>query len=317
MTWSKLQNIIKDNKTFILSSHVNPDGDCICSMLALYWYITSLGKEAVIYTNYSVPKKFLFLKNTDKITDIRPDRKFDVFTILDASNPNRLGWEGTDTIASSILNIDHHRDNSLCGDLNIIDHSAAATSQILYQFFKDCNINFPTYIAETLYTGILTDTGAFAFSNTNNIVLRICADLAEKGVNCSEINRKIYSSFSTPGLLLRAKIWSSLKFHHQDRICSMEIPIALIDDIKENYGDIEGMSDQALRAEKAEVGMFLKYSDTKTHFSLRSKGTIDVGKIAQSVPGGGGHTCAAGCTIDLPLEQAKPKMLEIIKKKLR
>ena len=316
MTWSKLERIIKENNTFILSSHVNPDGDCICSLLALYWYVTSLGKKATIYTNYAVPKKFLFLRNTDKITDIRPEGTFDVFAILDASNPNRLGWDGTDTIAKTIINIDHHRDNSLCGDLNIIDHSAAATSQIIYQFFRDCNIAFPTFVAETLYTGILTDTGGFAFSNTNTIVLRICADLAENGVNCSEVNRKIYSSFSTPGLLLRAKIWSTLSFYYNNRICSMEIPVSQIEAIKENYGDIEGMSDQALRAEEAEVGMFLKYSDTKTHFSLRSKGSVDVGKIAQSIPGGGGHTCAAGCTMDLPLEEAKSRMLEIIKKKL-
>lgn len=314
MTWSKLQTIIENNQSFLLSSHINPDGDSICSLLAFYWYLTSLGKEVVIYHFDPVPAKFNFLQNTDKIANIHPPRTFDVFAILDASNPDRLGWNTSEKIAPLIINIDHHRDNSYCGNLNIVDHTAAATSQIFYTFFKDCSIIYPWHVAEALYAGILTDTGGFQFTNTNSTVLRICADLSEKGADCFKIYRNIYTSFSSAGLLLRAKIWSTLRFYCNNHICSMEMPEALLEESGACNGDIEGMSDLALTAEGVEVGMFIKHTDSSTHFSLRSSGTVDVGKIAQTIPGGGGHTCAAGCTLELPVEQAKQKMLEIIKK---
>lgn len=316
MTWSKLQNIIENNQSFLLSSHINPDGDSICSQLALYWYLTSLKKDVVIYNQDPVPDKFRFLRDSDKIINELPQKSFEVFVIIDASNSERLGWYTSEKKAPQVIVIDHHRDNSFEGDLNIVDIDASATSEILYTFFKECSITYPSYVAEALYAGILTDTGGFQFSNTNSSVLRICAELSEKGASCSEIYREIYSSYSPEGLQLRARIWSTLQFYSNSRICSMEMEESLIDTSGANRGEVEGMSDLALTAANVEVGMFIKYSDSSTHFSLRSKGSVDVGKVAQVIPGGGGHTCAAGCTIDLPLEKAKKKMLKLIEKEL-
>ncbi len=316
MTWSKLQEIIDSNHSFLISSHVNPDGDSICSQLAFYWYLDSLGKEVIIYNHDPVPRKFLFLRNTDKISNTAPQRTFDVFVILDASNASRLGWNTNRDIAPFVINIDHHKDNACEGDVNIIKHEASATSEILYTFFHARSVIFPVHVAEVLYTGILTDTGGFQFSNTNSAVLRICAQLVDNGADCSKIYRQVYTSFSPSGLLLRAKIWSTLTFYSNNRISSMEMANSLLEESGAGNGDIEGMSDQALTAVGVEVGMFIKYSDTCSHFSLRSNGGIDVGKIAQTIPGGGGHTCAAGCTIKLPLEKAKTKMIELIQKEL-
>lgn len=316
MIWSKLQNIIDNHQSFLLSSHINPDGDSICSQLALYWYLTSLKKDVSIYNHDPVPDKFTFLHNSKKIENKFPQRSFDVFVIIDASNHERLSLGTSEKIAPMIINIDHHRDNSYEGDLNIVDVDASATSEMLYTFFKECSIDYPPYVAETLYAGILTDTGGFQFSNTSSSVLRICADLSEKGANCSKIYRKIYSSYSPVGLQLRAKIWSTLKFYSDNRISSMEMHEKVIKEYGANDGEIEGMSDLALTAAGVEVGMFIKYNNSSTHFSLRSKGDVDVGKVAQLIPGGGGHTCAAGCTIDLPIEKAKKKMLALIKKEI-
>ena len=316
MTWSKLQNIIDNNQSFLLSSHINPDGDSICSQLALYWYLTSLKKDAVMYNHDPVPDKFSFLANTDKIVNEHPQRSFDVFVIMDASNSGRLSLDISGKIAPVTVNIDHHRDNAYEGELNIVDIKASATSEILYTFFKECSINYPANVAMALYAGILTDTGGFQFSNTNSNVLRICAELSEKGANCSEIYRRIFSSYSSAGLRLRARIWSTLHFYSENRISSMEMHESLIDKSGANRGEVEGMSDLALTAADVEVGMFIKYNDSSTHFSLRSKGDVDVGKVAQEIPGGGGHTCAAGCTIDLPVEKAKKQMLKLIIKEL-
>ncbi|MGD9200364.1 MAG: DHH family phosphoesterase [Chitinispirillia bacterium] len=316
MIFSKLHSIINENNSFMLSSHMNSDGDCICALLTLYWYIRSLGKKVTIFHIDQVPSKFNFLLNADKIGDKRSRNDFDVFIIVDSSNPGRLGWDTEKINAPIHVNIDHHRDNSQFGHLNLIDCKASATCQILYYFLNEFSVKYPSYIAETLYTGILCDTGGFQFSNTNSTVLSVCADLAEKGADCHKIYRNIFTSVSKEGLILRNKIWSTLEFYLDDRISSIELSSAEFDQSGADRGDIEGMSDKALSIKGVDVGIFIKYSENSTHFSLRSKGTVDVGIIAQKVVGGGGHTSAAGCTIDLPVDRAKVKMVEIIKKEI-
>ena len=254
MNWNKLQAIITNNRSFCISSHINPDGDSICSQLALYWYLSSLGKKVCIYNQDPVPAKFRFLYNAATFARALPPKRFDVLIILDASNTERVGWKKRTKTAPVTVVIDHHRDNSYEGDLNIVDYSASATSELLYTFFKEMSVSYPPSIAATLYAGILTDTGGFQFSNTNSKVLSICADLSEKGAQCSEIYRNIYSSFSHTALLLRAKIWSSLKFYSNNRISVMEMSEESIKKTGASNGDIEGMSDEALTAAGVAVG---------------------------------------------------------------
>jgi phosphoesterase RecJ-like protein len=111
-------------------------------------------------------------------------------------------------------------------------------------------------------------------------------------------------------------MWSTLAFYHNAAICSMEMPYDLIEQVGASYGDSEGMADLTITPRGVEVGIMMKYSPTQTHISLRSRGRIDVGKLAKLVEGGGGHSCAAGCTMSLPIEQAKPKIIEMISKEL-
>ncbi len=264
-----------------------------------------------------VPEKFVFLENSNQISQKRPDRKFDVLMILDCSNPKRLGWEGQEQVAEKIVDIDHHRDNTNFGTLNYLDTSAAATGEIIYTFFKDNNIDFPEHVASSLYSAIMTDTGGFRFSNTSSKILRICADLADKGANCSYIYEKVYASHSPRALMLQSRIWSTLKYHLQGKVCSMDMPLSLLEELGAQYSDSEGMADHTITATGVEVGILTKHNSHETHFSLRSKGKIDVGRVAQKVTGGGGHSCAAGCTIKLPYEQAMEQMLSILEKELR
>ncbi|MBD3316274.1 MAG: hypothetical protein GF344_10840 [Chitinivibrionales bacterium] len=311
MTWAKLRDLTEGNARFLISSHVNPDGDSIGSQLAFSWYLRSLGKKVTIYNRDAVPTKLAFLHDADMITTSRPPGPFDVFVVLDSSNPHRLGWKGTDSIAPIVINIDHHRDNTLFGDCHIVNTNAAATGELIYRFFAEEGVAYPPTVAEILYTAIMTDTGGFRFANTNGHVLRICADLADRGADCARAYRNVYASHSPNGLLLRSRIWSTLQFHFDTRLCTMELPVAAIEQLGASYGDAEGMADTTVTAVGTEIGMLLKYTESETHFSLRSNGTIDVGKIARDV-GGGGHECAAGCTMPLALEPARRSMLEII-----
>jgi phosphoesterase RecJ-like protein len=316
MIWSELTESIAGNRSFLISSHASLDGDCIGSELAMCWYLKSLSKKAVVYNFESVPQKFAFLRDSVILTKDRPGERFDVMMVLDCSNPKRLGWDGSEGMANSIVNIDHHRDNTNFGNVNIVSSTAAATGQIIYDYFSHLKIDFPASVAEALYAAILTDTGGFRFSNTTSAVLKICADLCDRGADPSAIYDKVYASFSPQGMMLQSRIWSTLAFHHNAAVCSMEMPYDLIEQVGATYGDSEGMADLTIIAEGVDVGILMKYGPAQTHFSLRSRGRIDVGKIAKSIEGGGGHSCAAGCTMSLPLAQAKPKMLAIVAKEL-
>jgi bifunctional oligoribonuclease and PAP phosphatase NrnA len=318
MIWNDLHSFINDHRSFLISSHLSLDGDCVGSELAFYWYLTSLGKKAVMFNQDPVPAKFSFLRNADRIgTEKPPVDGFDALAVLDCSNLRRLGWDTAAYAAVSSVNIDHHRDNTLFAGVNIADRHASATGEIIYRFFTDGKISFPPYVAEALYAAILTDTGGFRFPNTTAGILRICADLAEKGAGPSQIYEKIYSSYSSTALLLQSRVWSTLKFFFDGRVCCMEMPLALLDELHADYSDSEGLADCTITGADVDVGLLMKYTVAETHFSLRSRGTVDVGKIAQKIPGGGGHSSAAGCTIKLSHKEALEQMLLIVKQELR
>ncbi|MBD3391933.1 MAG: hypothetical protein GF418_07685 [Chitinivibrionales bacterium] len=312
MTWSKLNAIIEQNTSFLVSSHISPDGDCIGSQLACYWLLAERGKDVVVYNADPVPRKLSFLPGAQVITTTFPRRTFDVLIVLDASNRDRLGWDSSVPVPSCVVNIDHHQDNTAFGDCNILDSTVAATGQILYALFSDAGISYPPHVAQALYAAIMTDTGGFRFSNTTGTVLRTCADLADRGADCAEVYRHLYASDSQNGLTLKARIWSTLAFHLGGRVCTMELPMGLINEVGAEYGDSEGMADFTITAEGVEVGMLIKYNERETHFSMRSTGRIDVGSIARSIPGGGGHMNAAGCTLYLPLPDAMRRLLAIL-----
>lgn len=322
MTWNNLRELIDGNESFLISSHLSLDGDCVGSALAFSWYCTSLGKKVTVYNHDPVPAKFAFLQNAGPEqtglfrAEPPPAGCVDAFIVLDCSNLRRLGWDTTDYAGLPIINIDHHRDNTLFGTVNIVDTKASATGQLIYRFFADEHIAFPPEVAEALYAAIMTDTGGFRFPNTTSGILRICSDLADRGADPSRIYEKVYASHSTTALLLQARVWSTMKFYFDGKVCCMEMSLGLLDELGASYSDSEGLADCTITGADVEVGILTKHNATETHFSLRSKGAVDVGKIAQKIKGGGGHSSAAGCTICQPLAKALDEMLAIIKNEL-
>ncbi len=319
MKQSDFFKCIDENRSFLITSHVNPDGDSIGSMLALDWIIRSRGRESRVCNTDGVPEKFSFLENSDLFTPPPDSGAFDVLIIIDSSNPDRVGWDTGKIDVKSVINIDHHRDNSEFGDINIVDPRASASCQILFQVLSAEGIDMGRPLVDYLYTGILSDTGGFRFSNTTQDILRVCADLMDHGVDHQKIYNSIYSSLSANGLLLRARIWSTLHFYASNTVACIEMPESAIEETGATYSDAEGMVDMLLTSKDVKIGVFMKYSDKEAHFSLRSSAAenpVDVGRIAKSVPGGGGHTCAAGCTIPLPRNKAKHKILQIIEDEL-
>jgi phosphoesterase RecJ-like protein len=317
MIWSDLRSFIGSHTSFLISSHLSLDGDCVGSELAFYWYLSSLGKKAVMYNQDAVPAKFAFLHDAGRISTGKPPSVgFDALVVLDCSNVKRLGWDTAAYAAIPSVNIDHHRDNARFGMVNIVDMHASATGALIYRFFNEERIAFPPHVAEALYAAILTDTGGFRFPNTTAAILHACADLAGKGADPSRLYEKIYASHSSTALLLQSRVWSTLKFFLDGKVCCMEMPMALLEELGAPYSDSEGLADCTITGSDVEVGILTKYTETETHFSLRSRGAVDVGRIAQKIKGGGGHSSAAGCTIHLPHGAALEQMLSIVKQEL-
>ena len=230
MSWNDFLDIVNNNQRFLISSHLSLDGDAVGSQVAMMWYLHSLGKDVEVYDYDPVPRKFAFIEQTETIRNRQPQKIFDVLVVLDCSNLHRLGWEAN-AVASLMVNIDHHRDNTRFGAVNIVDNRAAATGEIIFRFFTECKIEFPEFVAEALYAAIMTDTGGFRFSNTNSKILRICATLADNGADCSSIYERVYASHAPQALLLQARIWSTLCYHLDGKVCSMEMPLSLLDEL--------------------------------------------------------------------------------------
>ena len=315
MVWTELNRAIDSNNSFLITSHLSLDGDCVGSQLAFLWYLRSIGKKAVCYCVDPVPRKLAFLNGAEFITQEKPAETFDVLMILDCSNIMRIGWD-CGAIAKSIINVDHHRDNTNFGALNFVDPSAAAAGEIIFSFFKESGVDVPPRVAEALYAAVMTDTGGFRFGNTSGRVLRVCAELADLGVDCAATYEKVYSSHTPEALTLQSRIWSTLEFHLGGKVCSMDMPLSILKEIGALYSDSEGMADNTVTGIGVEVGIMTKHTPEETHFSLRSTGRVDVGRIAQKILGGGGHSCAAGCTIKMPYDRAMEYMLSILEKEL-
>jgi len=296
---------------------VSHDADNIGSQLSFYWYLKSLGKDVSIYNVDEVPRKFKFYKNSDKIGNIPPTEKVDVFVMLDSSNLSRSGWDGVENCSKYVIDIDHHRDNSYFGTVSCVDIEAAATCQIIYRFFNETGVDFPDYVADALYGGILADTGGFQFDNTSQEILKIAADLVNRGVDPARVYKKLFASNTIAGLKARSQISSTLTFYENYTVGIVTMEDGLLDQLGADRGDIEGMSDIALKAEGVEVSAFAKQVGSDVRFSLRSAGAVDVGAVAATFDGGGGHRAAAGCTHEnTTLEVAIPLLLEKIRKVL-
>ncbi|MCX7725748.1 MAG: bifunctional oligoribonuclease/PAP phosphatase NrnA [Chitinispirillaceae bacterium] len=316
MIWRDFNSLINSYKRFLITSHISLDGDAVGCEIAIRWHLLQLGKEITIYNKDPVPAKFSFLEGSSSINNSKvPTGEFDVMIVLDCSNLERIGWK-PERIPSVIINIDHHRDNSIFGTHNIIDKNAAATAELIYTLFTENNIKISKEVADALYTAILTDTGGFRFPNTTAKILRICSELVELGANPATVYEKVYASYSQSALLLQAKIWSTLKYYLNGKVCCMRMPMSLLNKIGAVYSDSEGMADLTIIGEGVEVGILIKYNETETHFSMRSKGKIDVGKIAQRIKGGGGHFSAAGCTLKMPYKRALSYMLKMLREEV-
>lgn len=298
-----------------MASHINPDGDAIGALLAAGLVLQKLGGEVVLYNESAIPAVYRFLPAVDTIqSELAVTDRFDTAVILDCGDLSRVGL-AVDVIASipAIINIDHHITNTRFGHFQLVDVNACATSEIVYRLIQAMDLELDTAVATAIYTGILTDTGSFRFSNTNQTAFAICEAMVAKGVNPSTVARHVYGTYSLGRIKLLNLALDSIEISADGRLSIMTVTRKMLADTGTQPEDADGLINYARRIQDVRVAALIQELDNEDgatgerqqfHVSLRSDGSVDVSRIAMGF-GGGGHAGAAGFSMVSSLAELK------------
>jgi len=310
----RISEVILRHRSFLVTTHVRPDGDALGSLLALTFMLRKLGKEAVSYAQDPSPPSFDFLPGAASILhEVPVPLLFEAAIFVDCGDLHRAGTALADSIGSVpiLVNIDHHVSNGPpFGDVHWVEPTASSTCQMLYDLCLDLPLSLDPDIASQLYTGLLTDTGSFRFSNTNQRVMEVAAALVAAGARPDTIAQHVYDSASPQRLRLLARVLATAAFHAGDRLATAEMTENMLAETSASAADGEGFIDH-LRSIKS-VRMAVLFREEKTgvvHVSLRSKGAVDVATLAQK-HGGGGHRNAAAFRLSGRLRELREQFTQ-------
>lgn len=291
---------MKEHDRFLVISHVNPDGDATGSALAVVQILEQLGKEYIVANEGATPAKFSFLPLFDRIRNLSQhplEETFGAVIAVDCADESRMGdvrsLFDSDTL---LLNIDHHPTNDGFGTVNLIQTDAAATAEILFEVAKAAGVVFNEELALCLYTGLLTDTGGFRYSNTSPSVMNIAAELLRYGVKPGEVAERCLEEITFAHVKILRRALQSLQLSHQNLVASISVTLDDFAQTGAEREDAGGLVNYCRNIEGVEVGVsFVEVEPGVVKVSMRARERVDVAVIAKQL-GGGGHAKAAGCT---------------------
>ena len=299
---------LKRCNSFLISVHVNPDGDALGSQLGLMLALQKLGKQVTMHNLDSVPEIYRFLPHAEEIKTGKPVQgRYDAHIVLDAE-PTRTGLFGDSYPAETLINIDHHITNPCSWEHTWLDISACATGEMIYELVQRLGIPIDRDLALCLYTSIFTDTGSFRYSNTTPKSMRIAATLLEAGADSWLVTENVYESFAYQRLQLLGHVLSAMERTEDGAIAWVVVTDELYRQTNTTAEDTDNFVNFVRSTKGVEVAMLFRQITTSQYkVSFRSKGRVDLSGLAQSL-GGGGHKNAAGATLNGSLEQVKKQV---------
>ena len=328
--------LIDKSGSVLLTTHTKPDGDACGCVAALCEVLRALGKKVQALMLTEVPQwyEFLFTEkppvlgkgiSAEQILQGRLG-EFDLILIVDADSYSQLGdfeqyLKQNNTQYGRhhkpVLVIDHHVTSDGVGDVRLVDSSAAATGLIVLDLIKHAGWAVTDRIAEALFVAIATDTGWFQFSNTDSRVYAACAELTDAGAKPTQVYEKLYHNFSHARFRLMLAMLGTVELHFDGRFAVQHILLRDFERTGTTYADTENLINECHRIGTVEASaLFVELKDGRIRCSLRSKGGVDVSKIAEKFDGGG-HRSAAGAYLPGPLQNAKRLILDEIGGKFR
>ena len=317
MTLDNILEEIKKAESIVLLTHENPDGDAVGSCLGMYLALKQLGKENVDVIIPEYPRTYRFLPNVNIVKKESKIQNYDLGIALDSATIKMLnGWSNYFENAKTKIVIDHHGTNTMYGDLNFVNPDSPACTQILLTVFEYFGIEVTNEIGECILTGIITDTGGFQYKATRPETFEFAAKLLKAGVNVSEIYKKAMNTKTRANFELRRKAIDRMEFLENGKISFTYINKNDIEEVGATLDDHEGIVDEGRCIEGVEVSIFLRETDKGYKASLRSNQYVNVSDVCL-IFGGGGHRFAAGCNLNMSIDQAKEKIIGQIKLQLK
>lgn len=292
----------------LIFSHVNPDGDAFGSALGLMWGLRALGKEATVSIADPAPFNYRFLPGWTEVASRFPSDE-DLIITVDGSDPTRFGpGFSPETVGERpVIVIDHHVTNLRFGTANWVDPSYAACAEMVYELLLVLEVPITPEIATCLLTGMATDTLGFSTDHTTPEIVQAASDLMRAGADLPFILRQAYSTRTLADVRLWGRILMTLRV--EGHLAWIENRIEDRRAVQASEGDGGGVASFVLSVEGVTIAaLFVERDDGTTKVSLRSAVGWDVAETAARL-GGGGHTQAAGMTLDLPLPEAEAVVL--------
>jgi bifunctional oligoribonuclease and PAP phosphatase NrnA len=301
---------IRDADKLLLTTHENPDGDALGSLLATQEILVQLGKDSIMFMSadeFPLPVEYRHLHFEGLVNSPPADVEDRVAVFLDCGNIDRMPVDFLQRDGVHILNIDHHHDNTRFGTVNLVDPTASCTAEIVYELARELGAELTPKIAEALYVGLVTDTGRFMYENTTPRAHRMAAELIEAGVDPHLVYRRLYEDLPLARLNLLARALSSVQ-RYDDAITLASLTRADFEETGAVETDSEGIVDHMRAVENTAVAVLVRelLADDRRgtrKVSLRATdGRVDVSVIARKMSGGG-HRQAAGFSTQLPLDE--------------
>jgi bifunctional oligoribonuclease and PAP phosphatase NrnA len=301
---------IRENSRFLVTSHENPDGDALGSLLAMHLALRELGKNSCMYLAgpSPLPGEYRFLALAELVRDLPADHTDRVLVAVDCAQESRIGGDPAVLEGAPFaVNIDHHHDNSRFGDVNLVVSEASSTGELLADLFRELGVPLTPTLAEPLYTALVTDTGRFQYANTTPKALRLAADLVEAGADVHRVFQGVYESVQFAKLKLLARALERAQVHEGGRVVVSYLLRTDFAEVGAAEPYSEGIIDFLRAVEGAELAALIREpprgGPPARKVSLRSSvDEIDVSAIARK-SGGGGHRQAAGFSSDLSIDE--------------
>jgi nanoRNase/pAp phosphatase (c-di-AMP/oligoRNAs hydrolase) len=311
--WQEIIKTVEAYDSFLITSHINPDGDALGSEAALKFWLEELGKTALIVNSSPTPDNLAFLDPDGEIhTYKKGDEKelfahIDAVFVLDVNNWEHLGAFGKALRRDNHprVCIDHHVEgDDDFADVIISDTSYASTGMMIYELIQEAGGDITRAIADAVYTTIITDTGTFRFSNTDARTFRVAAELCERGVDPYASYRRVFANKTWGTGRLLGPVLGSVQSAADGRLAWIEATLKVFSEARATYDDGDGFIDLVRAIKGVELVLFFKeIPGGKVKVSLRSNGRVDAYAVAFGF-GGGGHRMAAGMKVDGPMADA-------------
>lgn len=322
--WREAKRVIQHGRRFLLTTHLNPDGDGIGSAVALMELLLHQGKHSVFISDSPLPPKYAFLDFHGKFQSYLPEEddlsSFDTLIVLDTSRKERIGRVADLTERSGLttLWIDHHPTQETPSPHKIIDASACSVGSMIYSLFKECGYELNLHAAMGIYTSVISDTGRFSYGSTTRKAHKLADECLKVGINPSEMYARLFQQVPLEQITIFQRALKRMEFHCQNKIVLQQVRFGDYSDFC-SEGDLSLIQDfdaihefnKSIRGIQCAVILW-ELPDQSVRISLRSNSNLDIVAPMRKL-GGGGHPNAAGALLNLPFEESKEKVLNLLR----